>query len=453
MGMAYGALKAGQWIEAQKNLYRCLQYALLKMLIGTYVSVPIISMISAAFNKLFAIMMGYAAVGILAYFSGSLLPLLCQISISKDEKNKGTSVSYIYFFNIVGATCGSLITSFLFLDIFSLTHTILLCCGAILFLLAVILTQMKAILTLKIAFATSFIMILVSPIIFHNSIGKLQGFSEIPKYLSENRHGIITVLASTPSDIIFGNGAYDGKFNIDPLEDSNNIRRAYMLAALHPHPKRILEIGLSSGSWGRVFTLYHPLQELVSIDINPGYKDIIRHYPSIAPLLKVSKWTHYTDDGRRWLRRHPHERFDAIVMNTTFYWRANATSLLSEEFLNLCRQHLNPGGIIYYNTTDARDSIFTAAHVFKHVVVYNNLVAAGDQPFSMTYEERKKNLLNFVNEQGQPLFSFPNMSRLLEDLASNPLPDIQSSILTEKQLWRITDDNLAPEYKIQHAFF
>jgi hypothetical protein len=39
-------------------------------------------------------------------------------------------------------------------------------------------------------------------------------------------------------------------------------------------------------------------------------------------------------------------RFDLIVMETTFNWRANISSLLSAEFLALARTRLNPQSIL-----------------------------------------------------------------------------------------------------------
>ena len=42
------------------------------------------------------------------------------------------------------------------------------------------------------------------------------------------------------------------------------------------------------------------------------------------------------DDGRRWLNPPPDERFDVIVMNTTWHWRAHITDLLSTEFMGSC---------------------------------------------------------------------------------------------------------------------
>src|SRR4029079_10705081 len=70
----------------------------------------------------------------------------------------------------------------------------------------------------------------------------------------ENRSGVITV---DKNDIVYGGGVYDGAFRIDPQNDTNGIFRAFAIAALHPKPRQVLVIGLSSGSWTQVL-VNHP---------------------------------------------------------------------------------------------------------------------------------------------------------------------------------------------------
>jgi spermidine synthase len=121
---------------------------------------------------------------------------------------------------------------------------------------------------------------------------------------------------------------------------------------------------------------------------------------------------------------------------------------LSEEFLSICKNHLKPGGIIYYNTTGSDDVVFTATKVFKHVVRYDNFVAASDSPFVMSYEEKIKNLLKFENN-GSPIFdkNDPDRNRLLHEIASFKLHDISDEISKRRDLLSITDDNMATEFK------
>ena len=40
--------------------------------------------------------------------------------------------------------------------------------------------------------------------------------------------------------VIYGHGIYDGRFNLDPVNDSNGITRAYAFATMHRNPKDML---------------------------------------------------------------------------------------------------------------------------------------------------------------------------------------------------------------------
>src|ERR1041385_9202333 len=120
---------------------------------------------------------------------------------------------------------------------------------------------------------------------------------------------------------------YDGMFNVDPISNSNGIRRAYMVAALHPNPQAVLEIGLASGSWSRVLMAYPAVKSITIVEINPGYLDLVRQYEPQRDLLTASNVQINIDDGRRWLMRHPEAKFDFILQNTTWHWRDHITNL------------------------------------------------------------------------------------------------------------------------------
>src|SRR6185503_1592083 len=167
---------------------------------------------------------------------------------------------------------------------------------------------------------------------------------------------------------------------IDPLNDTNNIFRAFAVAAIHPNPRHVMVIGLSSGSWTQVLVNNQHVQETTVVEINPGYLPLIRQRPIVASLLRNPKVHIEIDDGRRWLVAHPEARFDLILMNTTFHWRANNTNLLSVEFLQLARKHLNPGGVLYYNTTNSARVQLTGATVFPFALRIANFIAVSDSP-------------------------------------------------------------------------
>ena len=107
--------------------------------------------------------------------------------------------------------------------------------------------------------------------------------------------------------------------------------------ALHPKAEDIVIIGMSGGAWLRALTMHPDIKKITVVEINPGYVEVMRRYAQVAPVLTDPKVELVIDDGRRWMLSHRGRKFDMIVMDTTYYWRAHATNLLSVEFLDLAR--------------------------------------------------------------------------------------------------------------------
>jgi spermidine synthase len=231
----------------------------------------------------------------------------------------------------------------------------------------------------------------------------------------ENRAGIVAVDAS---GAVYGQGMYDGRFNVDLAHDTNGIVRAYALGLFHPAPRDVLMIGLSSGSWAQVVANHPDVRSLTIVEINPGCVELVRGAPAVASLLGNPKVTIRVDDGRRWLRRHPERRFDAVVSNTTYYFRANVSSLLSAEFLALVREHLRPGGVFLYNTTGSARVQRTGCLAFPHGARFSNALAVSASPLDVS-ASRWRRTLGAWRIDGRPVLdpTRPEDRRVLDALA------------------------------------
>jgi spermidine synthase len=210
-------------------------------------------------------------------------------------------------------------------------------------------------------------------------------------------------------------------------------------------------IGLGSGSWARVVANYPSVNHLTVVEINPGYKEIIAHYPEFQSLFHDPRVKIIWDDGRRWLRMQRSARFDLIVMNTSYNWRSHATNLLSKEFLELCRSRMNTGGVILFNATSSLEVAFTAACVFKHTYFFYNSIVGSDKPLDVSPEKRLACLMEFQDFSGKPFFDVydPIIADGLSKLAATPIPDISKLRLSDG-IKTVTDDSMSSEFPGWH---
>ena len=332
------------------------------------------------------VLMSAPAFFLAACFLGSVLPLLCQSSVSADN-SAGKSVSLIYLSNIIGSTLGSLVVGFVLMNYFG-TQAISMQLAAATALTGLIVILFreghfqappKAVWALSIVSA---IAIAIAGPTYGNLYGKMifgPRAAEVGymKHVVENRNGIIAV---TADDAVFGGGVYDGHFNIDPANDKNFVIRAYVLSLFHPHPKRAFMLGLASGSWAQVIANNPEVESLDIVEINPGYLPLIAKYPEVSSLLHNPKVHIYIDDGRRWLVAHPEMKYDVMVANTSYHWRDHSSQVLSTEFLQIVKQHLLPGGIYYYNATESPDVFVTGLHEYSYGLRVITFLMVSDSP-------------------------------------------------------------------------
>jgi spermidine synthase/MFS family permease len=456
IGIALGSLKTKKICESNEDPYEWMVRGLIFASLAFYLATPSVAAISALISKTTGPLLAYILTAITAYYLGGMLPMLIHIGVNEQKKTSSMAMSWLYFANIIGATFGPLITGFILLEYLDFESNVLLLSALTFTFLLVLLYFIPKEKTYKLKVVGLSLGVIGIFSVLHSSLyqGHLERIqfgewsNEPFKYTLQNRAGIITV-KEAKTDIIYGGGIYDGGFNTDLSTNENNIDRAYLIPTLHRSPKKVLEIGLSSGSWAKVLTQYDLLESLSIVEINKGYPQVVAKYPQIGDVLTNSKVKLYFDDGRRWLRNNPNEKFDFILMNTTFHWRSNGTNLLSKEFLEICKRHLNPGGVVYYNTTGSKDVVLTAAHVFKYVTTYANFVAASDTPFNMSVSEKLENLKHFKDSMNISFFdSNPMYKDVFIKLANTKLPEVQQTIKLDKKLQLITDDNMAVEFKL-----
>jgi spermidine synthase len=384
VGIATGAATGKRLCARLGNLYAVSAVVLAIAALGDALTPLLITHVMAPSNPYRLALFG-AAIALAAGLKSILFPIAHHLGSVAEGPTVGRSVSRIYFGNIIGATLGPLVTGFVALDYLSSDECFALLGAACLLL------------SLGCALKSGVRALIAAPLAAAAVVSVFGGQAARPgpgslrvlamgeqslTHFAANRHGIVHTAFMGPGDYVFGGNVYDGIASVNLERNANRLDRVYMLALLHEHPHRVLAIGLSAGAWIRAVQGFPEVERIEVVEINPAYLALIRHYPELAPLLDDPRVHIHIDDGRRWLKRNPEAKFDLIIQNTTYHWRANVGNLLSREYFTIVQQHLNPGGIVSTNTTGSFDVFATQLAVFPYVYRYLNFSYASDRPLT-----------------------------------------------------------------------
>ena len=458
VGIAGGARKAGEVCDSVRPdnaMTKAVNELLLANLIGM-LFLPL--MAHFPWPGPGVLVLAIVMVYLIARRWGSLLPYLAQFAIPADEQ-AGMRTSLLYFSNIVGSAAGAILTGFVLSNYLTLVQIALALTAAGILCVLILITALDKPVSQKLRHAGLAVGLLAIaaatiPLLSHRLLENLQ-FGRIGDqafaHVVENRSGIITV---DVDGTVYGNGMYDGRFNTDLKEDRNGVIRPYAVSLFHGAPRDVLMIGLSSGSWAQVIASNPDVKSLTVVEVNPGYLTLIAQQPDVESVLRNPKISIVTDDGRRWLRHHPEKKFDAVVSNTTWNFRANATNLLSVEFLELVRPHLNPGGIFFYNTTDSARVQRTACSVFPYGARFTNHMVVSDSPIDWDFLRWRQVLESYVidgkkqfNRENATDRAFLDKLMAIEQSSVRMIEDCRDVLTRTSQMHVVTDDNMGTEWR------
>jgi len=454
VGIALGAAYGKRLCAHAKNLYAVAAVVLSIAAVGDALTPMLIVRLVARHGQEQALALFAIAILLAAGLKSVLFPIAHHLGSMAEGPQVGRSVSRIYFGNIIGATLGPLVTGFIALDYLNVDECFALIAGLCLLISLACVLKSARMPFLAAPLSAALLLSLFTSALAIPGAGALRalaigGNGEITHF-SSNRHGVIHTLKTENGDYVFGTNVYDGIASTDVDRNANRLDRVYMLALMHPDAKRVLAVGMSTGAWVRAVQGFPGVERIDVVEINPGYIDLLRLYPALAPLLSDPRIHIHIDDGRRWLKRNPDARFDLIIQNTTYHWRSNAGNLLSREYLENVKQHMNPGAVLTTNTTGSFDVLATMAAVFPYTYRYTNFGYASDRPLQPNFS-----LIKSVSRPDGSLFqTVAPPGSVVAALALGRIEPVNSFIARHDaaHAWIISDDNLVTEYRHGRRF-
>jgi spermidine synthase len=121
----------------------------------------------------------------------------------------------------------------------------------------------------------------------------------------------------------------------------------HLSALLHPKPRSILVVGCGAGVTAGAFVLHPDVERIVLCEIEPLIPKIaagffgkenynVLHDPRVEVVY---------DDARHYILT-THEKFDVITSDPIHPWVRGSAALYTKEYFELCKRHLNPGGVV-----------------------------------------------------------------------------------------------------------
>jgi spermidine synthase len=455
LGIAFGAARGSRFCKDGADLVAVLGLSLLAGAGAIFLG-PVLIVVSVELLADARLLHAFPAF-VAAYAFAICFPICHHLGTVVKTGTTGKSMSRVYAANIAGSVIGPLFVNFFLLQ-FATTQLAFALLGLIACLVSLALAFTTARTAVKSAGIAATIVALATVTASAGPTNWLIGaFRSYPVAgIVETRQGIVVSYRQEQGgDAIFGGNVYDGRTNLDPRVNSNKIDRVLVLAALRPEPRRVLEIGLSIGTWNYLITGFPGVEAIDVVEINPGYLELMRNYPEQQRALSDPRLNLTIGDGRKFLRSRPDAAYDLVVMNMTWHWRAYASLLLSREFLGLVRSRMAPGAVLAYNATGSPDALYTAAAVFPHAYFYDNFVVAADFDWRTRFDDGKAiDELRRIRPEGKPLFSPTDESLMRYFLSRERTTTVeQAAAKAGRTLEVVTDRNLITEYKYGIPFF
>ena len=154
----------------------------------------------------------------------------------------------------------------------------------------------------------------------------------------------------------------------------------HLSALAHPKPESVLVVACGAGVTAGSFVTHPEVKRIVICDIEPLVPQVVTPMFELEnhAVLKDPRTQVVLDDGRHFIRTTK-EKFDIITSDPIDPWVKGCAALNTVDYYEMCKQHLNPGGIVslwiplYESNPDTIKSVLaTFFQVFPDGILWSN---------------------------------------------------------------------------------
>jgi spermidine synthase len=209
-------------------------------------------------------------------------------------------------------------------------------------------------------------------------------------YVGEGMNVSVAVTENTLG-VRYFHGA--GKVQASTAPQDMRLQRmlGHLSALLHKKPEKVLVVACGAGVTAGSFLVHPDVKRIVICDIEPLVPTTVTpmfsdaNYGIVDGIAKQNPHTVngkevevVYDDGRHFIRTTK-EKFDIITSDPIDPWVKGCAALNTVEYYQMCKEHLNPGGVVslwipfYESNLDTAKSVLgTFFQVFPNGIVWSN---------------------------------------------------------------------------------
>ena len=171
----------------------------------------------------------------------------------------------------------------------------------------------------------------------------------------------------------------------EPQDMSLQRMLGHLPAILHTNPRSILVVGCGAGVTAGSFVVHPEVEHITICEIEPRIPPATAKYFADANhnVIKDPRTRIVYDDARHFVLT-ANEKYDIITSDPIHPWVKGMASLYTTEYFDLCKRHLNPGGIVtqwvplYESSFETVQSeIATFFEAFPNGTIWGNLNTDG----------------------------------------------------------------------------
>jgi spermidine synthase len=171
------------------------------------------------------------------------------------------------------------------------------------------------------------------------------------------------------------------------VEASTNLRDmrlqrmlGHIPALIHPNPQSVLIVGCGAGVTAGTFVVHRQIKQITICELEPLIPPMAAKYFSEQnhDVLSDPRTHIVFDDARHFVLTTPNH-YDIITSDPIHPWVKGSATLYTEEYFQMCKDHLNPGGIctqwvpLYEsNMATVKSEVATFMKVFPNGIIWNN---------------------------------------------------------------------------------